>query len=122
VSFRRDSIHHWNPHIDLIDSLHKRMRQNPQRQFAVVLGPYHRSYYESFVQKDFQSAQEVLNRLDTVPNCTVIKIEGRDWPDAEFLNTSHVSLSGAKRFSQTVRDSLRIHGLLAPQNPVSSRQ
>jgi hypothetical protein len=122
VQQRRDSVHLWRPRRDLLDSLQLRIGQYPHRKFCLVVGPYHQAYYSSFASEGFREAQKALARLDSIPNCIVIRIEGRDWPDGEFLNTTHVSYSGAGKFSRMLRDSLQIRGLIPPQNTVPSAQ
>lgn len=94
----------WEPKTDQMERLRKHIRSRPDRMFYIVVAPYHKSYYESFV--GIEAAHKFLADIDTIPNVQVINIDGRDYPDELFVNTSHINYEGAKRFTKEVRTAI----------------
>ncbi len=77
----------------------------PDRKFYLVIAPYHWSYYQGF--KGMDTAQAWLDKIDRRENVEVVKVDGREWPDSLFVNTTHINLKGAQRFTPIVRSVLR---------------
>lgn len=76
----------------------------PDRKFYLVAAPYHWSYYKGF--KGMPEAQDWLQKINRRANVEVIQVDGRDWPDSLFVNTTHINLAGAKRFTPIVRKAV----------------
>ncbi len=76
----------------------------PDRDFFLVVAPYHWSYYESF--QGMAEAQVWLDKMDERPNVEVVQVDGRTWPDSLFVNTTHINLKGARRFTPEVRKAV----------------
>jgi hypothetical protein len=108
VKQRLDSAETFDPSPELIDTLFQRIQNHPQRDFIIVVAPYHAAYYQSIPAKDRTAAKALMQRLDALPNARVIDFDTRQWPDSLFFNTTHVSLLGAQRMSQMLRDSLAV--------------
>jgi hypothetical protein len=105
---RLDTMEPWRPRKELIDTLFKRIGDHPEREFFVVVSPYHPSYLHAIPSADLASVKQLFRRLDALPNARVIDFDTHDWPDECFSNTSHVSMIGARRVSQMLRDSLKV--------------
>jgi hypothetical protein len=106
VQQRRDTTEQFSPRPELIDTLLKRIQDHPNRQFIITMAPYHQSYYESIPQDHHARANQLFQTLKAFPNARVIRFDTQDWPDSLFFNTTHVSLLGAQKMSQMLRDSL----------------
>lgn len=106
VQQRLDTTEVWQPHKELIDTLFKRIDDHPEREFVLVVAPYHASYYRSILPKDLSAVKSLFRQIDALPNARVIDFDTHEWPDSFFFNTSHVSLLGARKMSQMLRDSL----------------
>jgi hypothetical protein len=108
VKRRIDTMEPWRPRKELIDSLFKRIGDHPEREFIIVVSPYHASYLHSIPSADLARVKQLFQQLDALPNARVIDFDTHDWPDECFSNTSHVSMIGARRVSQMLRDSLKV--------------
>ena len=76
----------------------------PDRNFYLVVAPYHWSYYKGF--KGMKQAQTWLDTMDKRPNVDVVQVNGREWPDSLFVNTTHINLNGARKFTPLVRKAI----------------
>lgn len=108
VQKRADSAEYFKPHGELVDRLLGRIKSNPDRMFYLVVAPYHAAYYASIPKEDFTRAQRLMAEIDTLPNARLINFDTAQWSDSMFFNTTHVSLLGAIRMSQMLKDSLRL--------------
>lgn len=106
VQKRKDSTERFDPDPALVEVLFQRIEAHPQRNFEIVVAPYHSAYYESIPDADLMSAKRLMERLDALPNARLIFFDTRQWPDSLFFNTTHVSRLGAIKMSQMLRDSL----------------
>ncbi len=86
----------------------------PDRKFYLVIAPYHWSYYQGF--KGMDAAQAWLDEIDRRKNVDVIKVAGRDWPDSLFVNTTHINLKGAQKFTAIVRLALEKRNQFHPKD------
>lgn len=93
------------------------VRSAPNRQFAVVLAPLHKSF---FVHENGEMAlREELRQLDRgLPNLHVIDMTHSDFPDQYFLDTAHLNQRGAKLFSVRLREELKRLRLIENSSPV----
>lgn len=91
----------WSPNEGQMQRLYAHFEKRPDRMFYLVVAPYHRSFYETF--EGMEQAQAWLDEVDRRPNVDVVQVDGRNYPDSLFVNTTHINLLGAKRFSKEVR-------------------
>jgi hypothetical protein len=108
VQKRADSTEYFKPHPELVDRLLSRINSHSDRMFYVVMAPYHPAYYASIPAEDFARAQHILAQIDALPNARLINFDTAQWSDSMFFNTTHVSLLGAIKMSQMLRDSLQL--------------
>jgi hypothetical protein len=106
VQQRRDSVLSLHPNRELIDTLLHRLQGHPERQFVLVVAPYHRAYAESLDAASMAGSEELLARLAALPHVRLIRFDTRAWPDHYFLNTTHVNKVGAQYTSQLLRQAL----------------
>ncbi|MFN8397391.1 MAG: hypothetical protein U0176_22400 [Bacteroidia bacterium] len=107
VNQRKDTVEKFEPRMELVDTLVKRIQAHPNREFLIVMAPYHSSFYASISPEGRFRADSIMAALDALPNARFIRFDTRDWADSLFFNTTHVGLAGARKMSQMLRDSLR---------------
>lgn len=79
------------------DSTLLRLLGGAERPIVIVVAPYHAACFTNY--QGLAEAQRYLQRLDALPNVTVLD-HGRDpLPDDHYLNTTHVNETGARVFS-----------------------
>jgi len=106
VKQRLDEPSGWTPDSILIGRFRQRIQQGKDRQWYIVVAPYHWSYYQSFHPGQLVTAKAFLHELDQLPQVKVIEINGATWPDSLFANTTHINLAGALRFNRELRPLL----------------
>jgi len=98
---RLNSKHSWSFDSEKGNTFVSLIKSCPNREIFIVVAPYHSSYMSSF--SNISVANSYLESLDSLKNVIVINDGRLDYPDSLFLNTSHLNLEGAKRFSSTLR-------------------
>jgi uncharacterized protein (DUF2164 family) len=87
----------WNRMVQLI-------RKAPQRRFAIVLSPLHKSFFVHVTgQKQFQDR---LATLAAIPNVRVFDFSRAPYPDAYFEDSAHLDTQGAAVFSGELKQAL----------------
>lgn len=104
VQQRLQTPQRWAPNQEQINRLLQHFDNRPDRMFYLVVAPYHWSYYDSFEGMD--EAQAWLREVDQRPNVDVVQVDGRSYPDSLFVNTTHINLEGAIRFTKEVRKAI----------------
>jgi len=83
---------------------------HPERQFIVVVAPFHRSYYESY--PDFDRLLEYVDGLARAhANVVAFTFNGRELDDGLFYDTVHFNATGARVFSLALRERLDARGI-----------
>jgi hypothetical protein len=116
VQQRRDSVQHWDPSQELIDTLFERIHTHRDREFVIVVAPYHKVFYEAMDPKSLQRGAIFLDWLDAEPNVRVVQWDTWEWPDRYFLNTSHVNLEGAQYTSKLLKEALAHPPAISPND------
>ncbi len=78
--------------------------QNPQRNFVVVIAPYHKACFNHF--PNISEAKAFLAEWDKMSHVKVFDFSQVNYPDSLFINTSHINYKGAAAFSKALKDSL----------------
>lgn len=104
VQERLEKPQEWRVDKEQEARLLEHFASRPDREFYLVAAPYHWSFYEGFIGMD--EARAWLRGVDALPNVRVIEVDGRDWPDDLFVNTTHINYAGAVQFSTMLRDSI----------------
>ena len=89
---------------DMDERFRRRLMSRPDRQFVVVVAPYHWSYAKSI--RNPEAVSQYLESLRSIPNVTVVNRGLVDYGDDHFMNTGHLNWLGAKRFSAELRSEL----------------
>jgi hypothetical protein len=86
------------------------MNAHPERQFIVVVAPFHWSYYAA--SPDFPRVLEYATGLQRMhPNVLVLEFDGREMDDSLFFDTVHFNVAGARVFSEALRRRLDERGI-----------
>lgn len=80
------------------------LASHPERQFVVAVAPYHSSYLRALTNRD--AAKRYVGSLKAYANVAVVDRSDADYPDALFMNTSHLNYAGAQRFTGELREQL----------------
>jgi hypothetical protein len=79
--------------------------QNTQnRIFIFVIAPYHQSYFHNFIS--IEKYNNLKNLLVKYKNVKVFDFKDQYYDDTLFINTTHLNLQGAIKFSKSFKDSL----------------
>lgn len=78
--------------------------QSTDREIYIVVGPYHKSYLESF--KNINEVNAFLSSIEAFPNVTVLDLRDKISGDSLFFDTAHLNYEGAKIFSRMVHEVL----------------
>lgn len=82
---------------------------HPEREFILVVAPYHKSYYESY--RTPAVAKAFFDLILSYPNTHVIDMGHLPLDDDMYFNTTHIRLNGAVVFCRALRDSLAAIGV-----------
>jgi uncharacterized protein (DUF2164 family) len=82
---------------------------HPEREFILVVAPYHKSYYESY--RTPAVAKAFFDLVLSYPNTHVIDLGHLDLSDDMYFNTTHLRINGAAVFCRALRDSLAAIGV-----------
>ncbi len=80
------------------------IKEHPERIFAIVIAPYHSSYFVNYSNP--MDAELFIAKLRAMQNVRVFDFSKMPLADELFLNTTHVNYKGAQVFSHILKDSL----------------
>lgn len=81
------------------------MASQTKRDLILLVSPYHSIVYEAGF--DLEHYKELFSKLEReFPNVKGIIVDGSQYGDDLFLDTSHLNYWGAEKFSNTLRESL----------------
>ena len=76
------------------------------RKIYICVAPCNARFMELFEGRD--EFLRYMSELDDVPNVSVLNMFGDErFTDADFVDTMHLSMEGAKKFTLHVKDALR---------------
>lgn len=78
---------------------------HPNRQFIIILSPYHYSYFVSY--HNAVGLNDYIKHLQSFNNVRLIDMSRMPYPDSLYFNTTHLNYAGAQLFSKQLRDSLK---------------
>jgi hypothetical protein len=81
--------------------------QNTDRKIYFVISPYHKSYLDEFT--NYNSYKKFTAQFKDFNNVFFIDLKNMDLDDSMFFNSTHLNFSGAKLFSDVLKDSLLIN-------------
>lgn len=86
----------------------KMIQRHPDREFYMVVAPYHSSYYAQFEGEEYY--QIFKRTLAAQPNVHFFDYRHDFYPDSLWHNTTHLTYEGAKIFSARLRADLLDRG------------
>lgn len=103
---RRRTSNGWDAPANLVKRWEK-LLNSTKRPIFIVVAPYHESCFERF--NNMEAAQKYLARMDALPHVTVLDYGQVDYPDAYFMNTTHLNYEGAQVFSKELSNAINNH-------------
>jgi hypothetical protein len=81
------------------------VRDHPERDFVILIPPFHPSYFNKF--ENYDDALRFFSYLSQFPNIQVLNYSHQFYPDDCYLNTTHLNYKGAVLFNQLIKDTLQ---------------
>lgn len=102
VKIREKTLQRFFFEKDQILEFDSLLKSHPERDFHIVVAPYHSSYFTYFPEYGY--GLRYLDHLDSIPNVKVHNFDrSPDYPDSLFKNTTHLNLKGAQKFSRELK-------------------
>ena len=81
------------------------VRDHPDRDFVILIPPFHPSYFNKF--ENYDDALRFFSYLSQFPNIRILNYSHQFYPDDCYLNTTHLNYRGAVLFNNMIKDTLQ---------------
>ena len=88
----------------LVQRLQNVIASHPERDFVIVVAPYHSSYFAKYT--NMPVAKQFFAQLNSFKNVRVLDYSKMSLEDSLYFNTTHLNYKGAAIFSRQLKDTL----------------
>ena len=117
IQQRKKTSWKWEMDTERNNRMLNLFKSHPQRDFILVITPVHYSFFSNM--SGMAELKAYWKSLNQIPNVHLIHIDGSNYPNSYFKNTSHLNMEGAKVFSSTLLRELKKLQLVTGKNPFS---